>query len=273
MLKAMRLYFKTVGAVAPPLASWQAARLFLTPLPRRSASRWPEELARDARHTPLSFQGQSINAWSWGSGPRVLLVHGWGGIAAHLAALVTPLVNLGFEVMAFDGPAHGASASKRTNLVQFSELILQIERESASPVQAIIGHSFGASAIIVALKRGLKPRRVVLISPFSSSDRNIESFSKMLHLSPRVTAATRQRLLQVFERDLHIWDLAALTKDFGQPALILHDELDRDVPFSESQAIQSCWPGARLVGTKGLGHHLIVRDKKVASEVAQFLQS
>lgn len=271
MLKVFQTYFRVVGAVSPKLAAWQGAKLFLTPLPRRSASRWPDALRDTAQHRPIAFGGGKLDAWTWGKGPRVLLVHGWGGIAAHLAPFVGPLVEDGFEVMAFDGPAHGGAPGKQTNVVEFSDLILRIERESPAGLRAVIGHSFGASAVMVAVKHGLQARTVVLISPFSSSDRNIERFSKTLHLSPRVSEATRARLLEVFKDNLYLWDLAEASKDFDAQALIIHDELDKDVPFSESKAIQARWPGARLMPVRGVGHHLILRDTKVVASATQFV--
>ena len=220
---------------------------------------------------PIRFNGKTLDTWAWGSGPRVLLVHGWGGIAAHLAGWIAPVVSAGFEVVAFDGPAHGGAPGKRTNLIQFSDCILQIERESPHGLKAVLGHSFGASALMVALHRGLRAEAAVLISPFSSSDRNIEAFAKFFQLPSRLTAATRERLLSLFDQHLYVWDLALLAADFCVPVLLVHDAMDREVPLSESRAIDDKWPGARLHTTKGLGHHLIVRDQAVIRETTQFL--
>jgi len=83
LLDLYRSYFKVLGAVAPGFAGGRAARLFLTPLPRRTASRWPEELRASLRHEPTTWHGKPLDCWLWGRGPRVLLVHGWGGLIAR----------------------------------------------------------------------------------------------------------------------------------------------------------------------------------------------
>ena len=56
--------------------------------------------------TPLeaSWVGHRSAGQSWGSGPLVYLVHGWGGCRAHMAVFVKPLVAAGYRVIAFDLP-------------------------------------------------------------------------------------------------------------------------------------------------------------------------
>jgi pimeloyl-ACP methyl ester carboxylesterase len=54
---------------------------------------------------------EEIAVYHWGKGGRrILLVHGWGGKAAQFFSFVGPLLDAGFEVIAFDAPAHGASS-------------------------------------------------------------------------------------------------------------------------------------------------------------------
>ena len=43
--------------------------------------------------------------YSWGSGPTVLLVHGWEGRGSQLSAFAPALVKAGFRVVAVDMPA------------------------------------------------------------------------------------------------------------------------------------------------------------------------
>jgi alpha-beta hydrolase superfamily lysophospholipase len=52
-------------------------------------------------------------AWRWGSGPTVVLAHGWGGRAGQMVKLANALVRAGFEAVLFDGQGHGESAGRR----------------------------------------------------------------------------------------------------------------------------------------------------------------
>jgi pimeloyl-ACP methyl ester carboxylesterase len=55
------------------------------------------------------------------------------------------------------------------------------------------------------------------------------------------------------------------------PALVIHDEEDREVAFSGGAALARAWPGARLVRTRGLGHRAILRGPGVVADTLDFL--
>src|SRR2546422_6504876 len=147
---------RALSALAPALAARLAERLFLTPpLTRRPAAEI--DLLATARARPMHVGARRIETWVWGSGPRVLLVHGWGGRGAQLGALVGPLVARGFSVVTFDAPGHGASDS---GLVTIPEMIGAIRAVAASrgPLAGLIAHSVGAGGGEGAL-RGPRSRR------------------------------------------------------------------------------------------------------------------
>ncbi|MBV9445637.1 MAG: alpha/beta fold hydrolase [Streptosporangiaceae bacterium] len=50
-----------------------------------------------------------VVAESWGAGPVVYLLHGWGGYRGQFGAFVAPLTSAGFRAVAVDVPGHGES--------------------------------------------------------------------------------------------------------------------------------------------------------------------
>ena len=58
-----------------------------------------------------------------------------------------------------------------------------------------------------------------------------------------------------------------------QPALIVHDHDDTDVPEADARAIAAAWPAARLVITQGLGHRGVLRSSEVVHHVLEFLRT
>jgi alpha-beta hydrolase superfamily lysophospholipase len=84
------------------------AALALFQTPRRSPHDLPDA-------TFVEVNGERLATWSYGKGPTILLVHGWNGHAAQLRAFVSPLVDAGYRVVAFDQPAHGQSSGARTH--------------------------------------------------------------------------------------------------------------------------------------------------------------
>src|SRR5260221_8931856 len=54
---------------------------------------------------------EEVAVYRWGKADRrILLVHGWGGKGAQFFLFVGPLLQSGFEVVAFYGSGHGVSS-------------------------------------------------------------------------------------------------------------------------------------------------------------------
>jgi pimeloyl-ACP methyl ester carboxylesterase len=47
------------------------------------------------------------------------------------------------------------------------------------------------------------------------------------------------------------------------PTMVVHDRLDKEVPYDEGAKLGTTWPSAELVTTEGLGHQRILRDPEV----------
>ncbi len=58
---------------------------------------------------------------------------------------------------------------------------------------------------------------------------------------------------------------------FTVPALIIHDEQDREIPFEGGEALSKVWKNSKLVRTNGLGHRRILRDSQVISKAVEYL--
>ena len=63
---------------------------------------------------------KEIEILSYGySKKKVLLVHGWSGRSTQLFAFADKLLENGFMVISFDGPAHGKSTGRTTMMPEF----------------------------------------------------------------------------------------------------------------------------------------------------------
>jgi pimeloyl-ACP methyl ester carboxylesterase len=265
---ALRAGFGVLQAVAPPLAERVAYRLFMTPPRHRAPGR---ELAALAGAEPFTLRaaGTTVRGRRLGHGPAVLLLHGWGGRSGQLANFAVPLVEAGCTVVAFDGPAHGASGGRTTNLVRMAEAAAAVARRFEA--RAAIGHSFGGAALAYAIHRGLTLDAAVLVAPPRTPRSFLDLFCDALGLRSR----TREGLRRHIERRVGVpWeelDIPFLARTFRTPALVVHDRADGEVPFEDGAAIASAWPGARLLPTEGLGHRRILRDGAVVAGAASFV--
>jgi pimeloyl-ACP methyl ester carboxylesterase len=271
VLLSSRLAFRTLSILAPYVAVPLAASLFRTPRrPRRSQRElgWAEGASR----LVLPVGSTLVPGWSWGSGPEtVLLVHGWAGRGLQLGAFAAPLAARGLRVVAYDAPAHGEAAGRRSSLPELAAAIVQVARRVGS-LRAVVAHSLGAAAVLWARARGeLEVKRLVAVAPPSDFDAVIARFAVLSGFGRGLVDRMRRR----FETQLDLrWnDLtpAKLAGGLDRPLLVIHDRDDREVPFIEGQAIACAAPDGRLMVTAGLGHRRILNDPGVITAVAGFV--
>jgi len=267
-LPLLRAYFGVVSRLVPPLARRQAERLFTTPPGYAGRVRQPVA----ARRETVVAGRHDVAVWQAGPAPApaVLLVHGWGGRGAQLGTFVAPLLARGWRVVWFDQPGHGQSGRGPVGLPDMVRAIEALAR-THGPFDAAIGHSLGAAALGLALRRHLPLRRVAFVSSPSSMSEHARAFARLLNLAPRVHDAMRRHVEQRYGvRFADIDRLDDLAR-VDVPALFVHDVGDEDVPIAHALRLAARMPRARLARTHGLGHHRIVRDHAVVAEVVRFV--
>jgi len=270
-LVALRAGVAAIDRVAPGWAAAAVERAFLTP-PRHPAPERERRALLAGESFSIPFRGGRLQAWGFdGAGPRVLLVHGWGGRGGQLASLVEPLRAAGFSPVVIDGPGHGRSSGRLASVPLFAEAIEHTARHLGG-VRAVVGHSMGAASGAFALSRGLELDALVLIGAPRSPRLFLDGLSELLRLRPPVREAVAERLRRRFGVKVEDLELDLLAAGFSRTAaLVVHDRDDASVPWSDGAAIAEAWPGGRMLTTEGLGHHRILRAPHVADAVAGFL--
>lgn len=264
------VFVRLVDALSPVLALRLAERAFRVPA-RSTPRRAEREVLGSARREWIEFGGRRIALWRWGSGPVVLLAHGWSGRGAQLAGFVEPLVSAGFTVLAWDAPAHGRSEGRQTSPLEFVELVGLLARRERR-VHAVIGHSLGADAAALACADGAPIERVVFMGGAANPGGFFRWYLGVLGFSDVRRAAA---MIEVERAHGFRWDdtnVAVRVAGLARvKALVVHDRGDSEVPFSEGRRVAENWPGARFLATEGLGHRRLVRDARVVNEAMRFL--
>lgn len=268
---ATRAALRTLGRIAPGTTARIAEALFVRtarPAPRPAEAEW---LAAAERFT-VRAAGQTIAGYAWGAeGPIVVAAHGWWSHAGRFAPLAKALLDAGLRVVAYDAPGHGRSTGWRSTMPEFAATIRAVA-EARGPIHAVIGHSLGGAATIFALAHGLDAARVVLIAApadiTSWATRFRDTFELPGHIYARMQRNIEQRLRLRWD-DL---DLPMLASRLTQPALIVHDTQDADVPYADGKQLAAAWPGSILHSTERLGHSAILRDRAVIEMIVDFLR-
>jgi pimeloyl-ACP methyl ester carboxylesterase len=274
MLSITRLHFALGSWLAPRTTAARAARLFATPF--ASSRLRARAAAPDAqmRREDLRVGGRSIATYVWGdpaTQPYAIFAHGWSSFGLRFTAWVPRLRELGYAVVMFDQPGHGNSSGQYSTLPDFADTLRAVGQRHGNAALAV-AHSFGGPALALAQDESWRAERCVLIAPASDIRAAVRRFFRLIHLSGHLREhffAWHTRRTGIDARDpvLH-----HRLPRLAQPALIVHDLDDRDVPWGEGEYYARLWPAARLLTTTGLGHNRVVDAPEVIEQALRFAQ-
>ncbi len=268
----VRNVYPTLEKVAPSLAHRWFIKIFFTPL-RYEMPDKEREIADKAALSSLVVNGNRIQLYGWGNGPLVLLVHGWAGRGTQFRKIIPALVEKGYRVVGFDGPAHGKSDGKKTNIVDFSEVIEQVVKKEGKPVAAIT-HSFGGAATLFAIMNGLPIDTLINIASPTIGDGIIGNFLWALNASPASAKAFKDHIVKTLGKNFDYYSALNTIQHLPHPILLLliHDQDDKDVFIEHALELIKVYPQAQFLKTTGLGHSRILRDQKVIDACLQFIR-
>jgi pimeloyl-ACP methyl ester carboxylesterase len=272
-LLGIRFAYRFGSHLAPVRTVAHAARLFQTPLPSSRERAVFAATTMTARHETVQVDGAPIATYVWGdpaTQPYILLAHGWSSMGLRWETWAPQLLAKGWAAVSFDQPGHGRSDGDLCTLPDFVRTLAAIGRHYGD-AEGVVAHSLGGAAATLALEDGWTAKRVELIAPAADPQGATRRFARFVrlgeHLRPSLHAVLTQRTGILID-DLHIEHHAPKRT---QPALIVHDVSDRDVPVAEGELYARLWPGATLLTTRRLGHRRIVDDESVMTAAIAFL--
>lgn len=259
--------------LTPKLANRFFAYLFFTPIGYPTPEK-EQKSETFAEKFVLIIKGTRIQCYQWGKSTKtILVVHGWAGRATQFRRFVKPLLEQGYQVIGFDGPAHGKSSGKSTHLNEFLEVIRDME--SRYKIDAVIAHSFGGVASLYAVAEGVPVKTLINIASPTIADEIINTYLKALGGSAKTGQAFKEFVIRKYGKPFEEYSSLVFIKrvpsDFN--LLLVHDEEDNEVSMAHPNELLKIFPQARLYKTSGLGHTRILRDDSVIQEVVTFIRS
>ncbi|MET0735027.1 MAG: alpha/beta hydrolase [Microbacterium sp.] len=270
-----RRLFRTASALSPEVAGRLALRAFFETQPRSNLRDADAATDGAAQIGAVQVRGKEIVTYAWGRGDEtVLLAHGWRGRASQFAPLVRELVAERLHVVAFDAPAHGASARTSTDIRDWVGAIDALQQKHGR-FRLIVGHSFGALATLSAVRQGVTTARVATISGAGTPRVFLDQFSAMLELDARAKASFERRFLAHVDEDAA--SLALRYDALAHPLpphvelLAVHDENDAQVPAAASRDLVAAHPDrSAILLTQGLGHNRVLGADETLDAVVAF---
>jgi len=268
-----RTKFKVLSTVSKKKAAEIAFELFCTPQFRK---RLPfSKNFTEAEKLSFVIHGETVRGYRWNKGAKrkVLIAHGFNSSVTSFDKYIQPLIKKGYEVLAFDAPAHGRSTGKTINAAIYTEMILAIN-EKYGPVQSFMAHSFGGLGVSLALEQIPHDEnfRLVLIAPATESKSAIDFFFSFMRLGSGVRKEFDDMIYRVRQKPSDWYSVSRVIKDINTKVLWVHDEDDDITPWRDAKRVQEQnHPHIDFVVTKGLGHRRIFRDSKIVQSIVDFL--
>jgi len=261
-------FFKLLSILSPYVAAKLALKLFVHPKRKVRPAAEMEFLATGKQVTFKSHR----KARTWGKGPVIWLLHGWESRCSTFYQMIPLLVDNGYQVVAWDGPAHGESPGK-SNSVPYNAMSLTADMNQKlfdEPV-AILGHSFGGATLAVFSKIHRLPPTVIIVSAPTRINNVFTGFAKLIKLSEKAT----NKFIAMAKVDTGYSPLAAslITNDFSNisSTLMIHDKGDNVIPFEDFEVLQNTWQSGTFLATENLGHRMTIKDPEILNAIVNFI--
>ncbi len=274
-LNYIRAKFRVLSLISVRKTAEKAFKLFCTPGNVKPLKHTPSAFTF-AEQLHDTFNGRGIKGYRWNKGKpvKILILHGFSSSAAKFHSYVLPLVEKGYEVLAFDAPAHGESEGKTINAVEYEMMVQKLVR-NYGPFNGFIAHSFGGLALSLAMEKipHDASTKMVLIAPATETTTAVDHAFTMLGLkNKRVRKAFDRIILKISGKPTEWFSVNRAMEKIKAAVLWVHDEDDDTTPLSDTlRTREKNYPNVRFVITKGLGHRQVYRDAAVRKEVLEFL--
>lgn len=265
---------KTIALVSMRKAAEKAFELFCTPYSGKPKRKVPP-IFNHAEKLNFENDGLIIRGWKWkpehANGKKILIVHGFDSCSYKFDKYIQPFSSLGFEVLAFDAPAHGISDGKTINALLLSKSLLTINT-LYGPLYGIMAHSFGALAAALAAEKMMHLQKLVLIAPATETRTAVDNFFKFIKLGDHIKKEVEQLIESIGQQPISYFSVKRVVKNIQIPTLWLHDEEDTICTFEDVKpAMVAPNNHVQFHVTKGLGHSKIYRDEMVSKKIINFI--
>jgi hypothetical protein len=225
------------------------------------------ELLKQAHSFYLEFNHNKIRVYEWGSGPVILLVHGWGGRAVQLDAFIGALVNKGFKVAAFDQKGHGESSTRYSSYPEFVRSTDLVATFYADQLHGVIAHSMGSNSMFKVSENFDHQLKMAAVAPVGNFLGMLEKMRMKRGIYERLFAHLVRQIEAesgLLLSDLNEFDYEKLNR---HDVLLVHDKFDRVNKITASQEIHRNLHGSSLMQTEMLGHSRILSNQEVVDRV------
>lgn len=247
----------------------------------------------------LIVNGVATHYEKTGSGPTILLLHGWAD-SLNTFKNLTEKLSASYEIVVVDLPGFGASETPQTayDLDAYAQFVSDFVKKLNIDVFAVLGHSNGGAIAIKAISKNLiQPQKLVLLA--SAGIRSRQNGKKIalrigakavkipLQLLPKnAQNKIKKQAYGAIGSDLYAAehmqgtfkrvvseDVLRLTDKIRIPVLLLYGNEDKDTPVLYGTIFKERFPHAELEIIPGSGHFLHqTHSEAVSASILKFFK-
>lgn len=226
----------------------------------------------------IKIRDININYVQYGSGPDVVLLHGWGQNIAMMDPVGIPL-SKNFKITILDLPGYGNSGQPTNALTldDYYEIIDEFFSKLNIKKPILIGHSFGGRiALIYAAKKEVK-KLILFGTPFEKRLKKLSLKIKILKLLKKIPflkqfeemakkhiGSTDYRNANPIMRQILVntvnADLSDLAKNISCPTILIWGSEDHEVPVEEAEKLETLIKDAGLIIYSGCTHYAYLEN-------------
>ncbi|MGB5005406.1 MAG: alpha/beta fold hydrolase [Ferruginibacter sp.] len=264
--------FKLLSVISKKRTAEKAFDIFATPF-LKSVRKEP---LKNAETIQIILNDKKVNGYRWNhpQPDKALILHGFGSAAHKFEDYAKLLAAKGYEVLAFDAPAHGHSEGTRTNAIEYCAMIKEVIAKHG-PIQRFLAHSFGGISLSLALEDipHDEHTKVVFIAPATETTSAVDGAFNMLKIkNEKVRDEFEKLVFKVSGKKTEWYSMRRAMHNIKASVLWIHDEEDDITPWADALKVkEDNHPNIKFLLTKGLGHRKIYHDPAVKKRLIQFM--
>lgn len=271
VVKIVGLYLNILSVFCSKYSAKKALNLFSTPR-KGKITKDQSDFLDTAFKQELLYNDNAIMTYRWlGKNKTVLLAHGWESNSARWQTFIRTLQKLNYNIVLLDAPAHGNSGSKFFNAPLYAEFINVVIKKFNPNI--LIGHSVGGMAFVFSHHKYqfTNIEKMILLGTPSELTDVFKRYVDMMGYNKSIEKQIHNLSFKRFGKYPKDFSTSKFLENVSFEGLIIHDEQDPVIPYSDSLLINKSFRNSRLITTQHLGHSL--NNDEIRTHIIDYIDS
>ncbi len=277
-VKLIQNYFKITSVVAPKFAAKHGVKVFSKVRLKKIKSKEVEFFTLSKAFKVPFKNHKPLQCYELGNpdGKLVFLIHGWDSNIGSLTLFAKGLMETNnYRIIGVSLPAHGYHDEKRTNMVESGEAFKTV-LNFINPKERfdVIAHSFGAGVTTMGLATSAyKADKIVFLTTPNKVKNIFDEFKNFVKMGDKAYSNMLEIAKnEIINEPIEEYTIAKkLRKADYNDLLIIHDEYDKILPFSNSEEIVEMHPKIKLHKMQKIGHYRMLWNPEIVTITKEFL--